>query len=164
MSAEELSWSLRSLNRASAQLEHALAEKLGLRPLDYEAMGHIMDQDGAHLGPAELGQRLRISTGSATELADRLERSGHIVRTRESSDRRRVQLVAQHHAVGRILGELGPLFVDLDDLSHEFSAGEQEIIQRYLRVASERLREHAARLGTAPPDDKRQARGAGPRP
>ena len=61
--SDVLSRSLRSLNRASAQLDHALAEKLGLRPLDYEAMGHIMVQGGAHLGPAELGHRLRISTG-----------------------------------------------------------------------------------------------------
>ena len=108
-----------------------------------------MDQDGAHLGPAELGHRFRISTGSATELADRLERSGHISRTREGTDRHRVQLVAQQHAVGRILGELGPLFVDLDNLSQEFSAEEQAVIQHYLRGAGDRLRSHTATLSAA---------------
>ena len=108
-----------------------------------------MDQDGAHLDPAELGHRLRISTVAATELADRLERSGHISRTREGTDRRRVQLVAQQHAVGRILGELGPLFVDIDNLSQEFSAEEQAVIQRYLRGAGDRLRSHAATLSAA---------------
>ena len=147
--ADVLPRSPRSVNRAASQLDHALAEKLGLRPLDYEAMGRIMDQDGAHLGPAELGHRLRISTGSATELADRLERSGHISRTRKGTDRRRVQLVAQQHAVGRILGKLGPLFVDLDNLSQEFSAEEQAVIQHYLRGAGDRLRSHAATLSAA---------------
>ncbi|MCB5274064.1 hypothetical protein BJG92_01591 [Arthrobacter sp. SO5] len=147
MSADELSWSLRSVNRAATQLDHALAAKLGLRQLDYEAMGHIMDQEGTQLGPAELGQRLRISTGSATELADRLERAGHIARTREGSDRRRVQLVARQEAVGLILGELGPLFADLDALSNEFTDGEQAVINRYLRAAGDRLRDHTRALG-----------------
>ena len=147
--ADVLSRSLRSPHRAASQLDHAVAEKLGLRWLDYEAVGHILYQDGAHLGPAELGHRLRISTGSATELADRLERSGHISRTREGADRRRVQLVAQQHAVGRILGELGPLCVDLDNLSQEFSAEEQVVIQQYLRGAGDRLRFHAATLSAA---------------
>jgi MarR family transcriptional regulator, organic hydroperoxide resistance regulator len=152
MAAEELSWSVRVLARAAAQVDHALAAKLDLRPLDYEAMGHIMDHEGADIGPAELGQRLRISTGSATELADRLERSGHIARTRASTDRRRVQLVAQQQAVGRILQELGPLFANLDELSTEFTAAERAVIERYLRAASERLQAHAKTLGASEVD------------
>lgn len=146
VAAEELSWSLRSVNRAAARLDHALATKLGLRQLDYEAVGHIMDQEGTQLGPAELGQRLGISTGSATELVDRLERAGHVARTREGTDRRRVQLVARQEAVGRILAELSPLFVDLDALSNQFSEGEQAIINHYLRAAADRVRLHTQAL------------------
>ena len=146
MSAQELSWSLRAVNRASAELDHALAAKLGLRQFDYDAMGHIMAQEGTQLGPAELGQRLRISTGSATELADRLERAVHIARTRDLTDRRRVQLVARQEAVGRILGELGPLFADLDTLSSEFTDNDRAIINRYLRAATDRLHVHTQAL------------------
>ncbi|TFD92117.1 MarR family transcriptional regulator [Cryobacterium lactosi] len=147
MSAEEVSWALRSVNRAATELDHALASRIGLRPLDYEAMGHIMNLEGTELGPAELGQRLGISTGSATELADRLERADHIARIRSESDRRRVRLVPQAKTVGRILGELGPLFKGLDDIAQEFTPDEQLAIQRYLRKSAAELERHAAVLG-----------------
>jgi DNA-binding MarR family transcriptional regulator len=146
MSAEEVSWALRGVNRAAAELDHALAAKIGLRPLDYEAMGHIMNLEGSQLGPVELGHRLGISTGSATELADRLERADHIARVRSGSDRRRVSLVPQAKTVGRILGELGPLFDGLDDIARQFTPDEQLAIQRYLRRAAAELERHAAAL------------------
>ncbi|WP_439593751.1 MarR family winged helix-turn-helix transcriptional regulator [Microbacterium sp.] len=149
MSADELSWALRSVNRAAAQLDHALAARMGLRPTDYEAMGHIMDSEGSHLGPVELGQRLGMSTGSATELADRLERAGHILRARDEADRRRVSLVPQGETVGRILGELGPLFEALDELAADFSDHERDAIERYLRQAARRLQTRAQELGGA---------------
>lgn len=144
--AEELSWDLRALNRAAAQLDQALAQKIGLRALDYEAMGHIMAGERFGLGPAELGQRLGISTGSATELADRLERAGHIIRARDSEDRRRVNLVPQAESVGRILSELAPLFTGLDDLSVDLSEADRAVIGRFLRGAATQLRTHADRL------------------
>lgn len=150
MSADELSWSLRSVNRAAVELDHALASRVGLRPIDYEAMGHIMDREGSGLGPAELGHRLGISTGSATELVDRLERAGHIARSRADDDRRRVNLIPQPHAVGRILGELGPLFAALDTLAEDFTDDERAAIDRYLRAAAARLQTRAAELSAEP--------------
>ena len=143
MQAEELSWSLRSLNRAATEVDHALAQRVGLRQLDYAAMGHVMDQEGSALGPAELGHRLGISTGCATELVDRLERAGHISRSRDETDRRRVSLLANKQAVDRILTELGPLFGSLDELSRSFTAEEQQVIDRYLRQAAQRLSDFA---------------------
>ena len=86
---------------------------------------------------------------------------GHISRIREGTDRRRVQLIAQRRAAGRILGQLMPLFADLDDLSREFSTGEQAVIQRYLRAASGRVQAHEARLGAAPDDAYRDNRRSG---
>lgn len=156
MSAEELSWALRAVNRAAAQLDHALAARVGLRPLDYDAMGQIMDLEGSQLGPAELGSRLGISTGSATELADRLEHAGHIVRERDAADRRRVNLVPQPAAVRRILGELAPLFAGLDDLAGQFSADEQATIGRFLRSAAAELEAHAAALSKERPAHSRE--------
>ncbi|PXA72333.1 MarR family winged helix-turn-helix transcriptional regulator [Cryobacterium arcticum] len=146
MSAADVSWSLRAVNRAAGNLDHALAAKVGLRSLDYEAMGHIMDSETSPLGPAELGARLGISTGSATELADRLEKAGHVTRSRDDLDRRRVHLVPQAHAVARILGELGPLFAALDTLAEQFTEQENAVISRYLRSAAAELDAHAEAL------------------
>lgn len=149
MTAEELSWSLRSLNRAATEVDYALAQRVGLRQLDYAALGHVMDQQGSALGPAELGHRLGISTGSATELVDRLERAGHLSRSRDEADRRRVSLVPNKQAVDRILSELGPLFGSLDELAASFTEDEQQVIDRYLRTAAQRLSEFAQEI--APP-------------
>jgi DNA-binding MarR family transcriptional regulator len=141
MTASEASWALRDTNRAAAEVDQALGRRLGLRPMDYAAMSHVMSA-GSPLGPNELSARLGISTGSATELVDRLERAGHLRRERDPHDRRRIGLRATDAAVGRILGELAPLFTALDDLAGEFTEQELDVVVRYLRRAAGLLREH----------------------
>jgi len=59
-----------------------LAHRLGLRALDYTAMSHVLGADRP-MGPFELGRRLGISSGSATELVDRLERADQLERRRD---------------------------------------------------------------------------------
>lgn len=142
MRAEELSWALRAVVRASAEVDRVLARRLGLRPLDYSAVGHAMTSPG-RVGPAELAERLGISSGSASELVDRLEAAGHLRRDRHPTDRRRVTLTATDGAVGRILQILGPLFDDLDTLAREFTPDEQDAIRRFLRGAEHRLHGYA---------------------
>jgi DNA-binding MarR family transcriptional regulator len=138
VAAHELSWALRAVVRASADVDHDLAQRLDVRPLDYAALTHVMTSEEP-LGPAELSARLGISTGSGTELVDRLERTGHLRRARHPTDRRRVGLHATDEAVARVLSALRPLFDDLDDLAEGFSDAEQDAIIRYLRGANERL-------------------------
>lgn len=146
MSATELSWSLRATNRAAAEIDAALAARLGLRALDYAALGHVMEHTDEPLGPAGLGKRLGISTGSATELVDRLERAGHLERRREQHDRRRVSIVAREAAVLAVLEELGPLFAALDELAAQFDEAEQLVVNRYLRSATAVLVDFATGL------------------
>lgn len=145
--AGDLSWALRAVNRAGSTLDQAVAARLGLRLMDYAAFSHILSAAPDPIGPGELGQRLGITTGSATELVDRLERADHIVRQRAVDDRRRVALVPREHSVERTLGELTPLFARLDELADEFTPEEQAVIARYLRGAQERLAVEADELG-----------------
>lgn len=136
--AHQLSWLLRALIRASADTDRHLAQRLLLRPLDYTAMNHVMTST-TPLGPAELSARLGISTGSGTELVDRLERDGHLRRQRHPGDRRRVSLHATEAGITQILATLGPLFTALDALADEFTPAEQDTIARYLRGVAQRL-------------------------
>lgn len=146
MDANELSWALRAVVQASGELSRDLARRLELRPLDYAAMDHVMNSPNL-LGPADLSERLGISTGSATELVDRLEAAGHLRRGRHPTDRRRVTLAPTDAAVGEILGALAPLFEKLDALAADFDPAERAAIQRYLRAAEDRLHDHARHLG-----------------
>lgn len=144
--AHEVSWALRDLNRATADVERALAEHMHLRPMDYDAIGHLMESERSPLGTLELAARLRISPGSATELVDRLERAGHVARERSPRDRRRVQLTVQPQAVDQVIGGLTPLFRTLDDLADEYSEEQQRAIADYLRRAAAHTRTFMAGL------------------
>ncbi|WP_322410051.1 MarR family transcriptional regulator [Microbacterium invictum] len=144
--ASEVSWALRDLNRATADLDRALADHMRLRPMDYDAIGHVMDAERDPLGTLELAARLRISPGSATELVDRLEKAGHVRRERSRTDRRRVQVSVTPHAIAQVLGDLGPLFRLLDDLAAGYPPAEQEVIAGFLRGAAERTRTFMATL------------------
>ncbi len=140
VSASEASWALRDANRAAAEVDQVLARRIGMRRLDYDALGHVMT-GGHQVGPKQLSERLGISTGSATELVDRLERSGHLLRGPGARDRRRVSLQPTAPAVDRILGELAPLFAALDELADRFTPAELDAIVRYLRGAAAILRD-----------------------
>lgn len=151
VSASEVSWALREVNRLAAELDVEIAGRLRLRLLDSMALGHVMTADRP-LGPAELSGRLGISTGSGTELVDRLERAGHLKRHRDNQDRRRVALSASPDAVQSLLGELAPLFTALDEVAAELPVEQQAVVIAYLRTAAVRMREFIevrAPLGSA---------------
>lgn len=142
MDAHELSWALRELTRMAAEVDVELARRLKLRPLDNTALDHVL-RSAEPMGPLELSQRLGISTGSTTELIDRLERAGHLERRRDSHDRRRVSLHPTEPAVAQVLFELRPLFDALDAAGNEFTPEEQDVVGRYLRRVSQALRAYA---------------------
>src|ERR671932_2615494 len=79
---------LRALQGAIGEAELALARRMHLNPTDLSAMGHLAFAEDS-LGTGELTSRLGISPAATTELVDRLERAGHVLRRRDESDRRR---------------------------------------------------------------------------
>lgn len=144
--ADDVSWAFRAANRASAELDTALARRLGLKQTDYDAMGHLMSSPEP-MGPNELGRRLGITPASSTELVDRLESAGHLHRVRSVADRRRVELHATPTSVGRIIGELEPLFTALDDVAAGLSEEQRETVIAYLRGVGDATRRFVEELG-----------------
>jgi DNA-binding MarR family transcriptional regulator len=71
-----------------------LAAWMQLPGSDANALGQIVwaAEAGAPLSPAELARRIGMTSGATTVLLNRLEAAGHIRRSRESADRRRVTL------------------------------------------------------------------------
>lgn len=152
----EVSQALREVTFAAAQVDRALTRALHLRPTDYAALGHVMTAPEPP-GPAELAARLGISTGSATELVDRLEHAGHLRRERHPADRRRLGLHATDTAVAEVLGALGPMFTGLTEVAAALTHAERETVTRYLRAAAERMNAFADGLPRAPPRDAHPA-------
>ncbi|WP_326950118.1 MarR family transcriptional regulator [Amycolatopsis sp. NBC_01307] len=76
------------------ELNQHLAAWMRLPGSDANALGQIVwaDEAGAPLSPAELSRLIGMTTGATTVLLNRLETAGHVHRSRESADRRRVTL------------------------------------------------------------------------
>lgn len=141
VTAQELSWALRDVTLAAVDVDYAMARRVGLRPMDFVALNHILVNEGS-LSPYALSQRLGISTGSTSELIDRLERSGHAERHRVADDRRRVSLAPTTTAVERVLTELAPLLATLEDIASDYTAEQRDLIADYLRRVSRAMHDH----------------------
>lgn len=79
---------------AFTELNQHLSSWMGLPTSDANALGQIIwaAESGAPLSPAALARRLGMTSGAVSILCNRLERAGHVTRSRTDTDRRRVTL------------------------------------------------------------------------
>jgi MarR family transcriptional regulator, organic hydroperoxide resistance regulator len=86
--------SLRELAAAQSELGRAFARSMRMHGTDAVAIVEIINAEGRGLPltPARLAERIGLTTGATSILLNRLEKAGHVVRTREHSDRRVVTL------------------------------------------------------------------------
>ena len=129
-------WGLHQLVVAAAALDVTLSHRLGLSPIEYQAMKHVMTSKGP-IGPVELGTLVGLTSGSATTLVDRLERAGSLVRRRDAGDRRRVTLEPTPHALNSTRQVLRPLEGALEKVLAGYSTEEQQVIARFLDDAND---------------------------
>ena len=125
---------LRALDTASTDAAGALARRMVMHPTDLAAMSHIA-YAAQPLGPRELSARLGITPGAMTDVVDRLESAGHLMRRRDTTDRRRVQLVPTESANAEVRTQLAELLDALDTITAAFTPDERAAIQRYLSLA-----------------------------
>ncbi|MCP3803787.1 MarR family transcriptional regulator [Allokutzneria sp. A3M-2-11 16] len=90
--AEGILDGLRTFGAIYTELTNRFAAWLGLHATDAAALVEILyaEDKGAPLSPTALSQRLSLTTGATANLLNRLEKLGHVVRTREETDRRKV--------------------------------------------------------------------------
>ncbi|MFD4668839.1 MarR family winged helix-turn-helix transcriptional regulator [Lentzea sp. NPDC058450] len=109
---------LRDWTLAFAALNQHLAAWTRLPASDANALGQIVwaAEAGTPLSPVRLARQIGMTTGATTILLNRLEAAGHVVRSRESEDRRRVTLrpapAAREHA-RRFLAVAGTEIADV---------------------------------------------------
>ncbi|ALE73126.1 MULTISPECIES: MarR family transcriptional regulator [unclassified Pseudonocardia] len=134
-------------------LGQAFAGRHGLHPTDLHALLAVMRADaaGEPLTPGLLGSRLGLSTGATTALVDRLERAGHVRRTRESADRRRVTLHQAENAA-RVGGAFfGPLGHRMDAALADFDEAELTAAARFLTRMNALVADYRADLAAENP-------------
>jgi DNA-binding MarR family transcriptional regulator len=106
-----------------------------LHPTDVRALIALLEADRADVPatPGWLAARLGLDASSVTALVDRLERLGHVRRSRDVTDRRRVQLQLQDQAHALGWAFFGPLIGEALTAARSLTETELETVQEFLR-------------------------------
>lgn len=87
----QLCFPLYAATRAVTRAYGTLLAETGLTYPQYLALLALWGADGP-MTVGELGARLRLDSGTLTPLLKRLESAGHVTRTRDAADERRVRI------------------------------------------------------------------------
>ncbi|MEU3622919.1 MarR family transcriptional regulator [Amycolatopsis coloradensis] len=126
---------LRSFGANYTEFTRRFANWLGLHATDAAALVEILyaEDTGSPLSPARLGERVSLTSGATTNLLNRLENLGYVVRTRESTDRRVVTLRSGPDIQEPAREFFGPFSAGLAALVAEYPAEEIERFEAFLR-------------------------------
>ena len=128
---------LRQLLDTSAAVRPAVAERAGVTQTELVALEHLIR---GPIGPAEVARLLGVTSAAATGIVDRLQARGHVERRAHATDRRRTELVITPTAREDVLAHLLPMFRALAELDADLTEDEREVVDRYLRRATEAVR------------------------
>lgn len=118
---QQVCFPLYAASNALTRAYRPVLAPLGLTYPQYLVMLVLWERDGLTVG--DIGQRLRLDSGTLTPLLKRLEQAGLVVRQRSAADERRVELFLT--ADGRALRQkavavppqmLGTMGLSLEDL------------------------------------------------
>ncbi|WP_231873151.1 MULTISPECIES: MarR family transcriptional regulator [Kitasatospora] len=146
MEQREFGRLLQGLASEMNQLGHDFAAASGLHATDVQALLAVLRApDPPGLTPGGLRAQLGLTSGAVTAVLDRLERAGHVHRTRDEHDRRQVH-VHYHPDAARIAGEwFAPVADRTDRVRAEFTPEQVATVVRFLTRMTEELaglREH----------------------
>ncbi len=145
----ELGRLLQGLASEMNLLGQDFAASQGLHATDVQALLAIMRgpggqgaQPGATPGamtPGRLREELGVTSGAVTAVLDRLERAGHVHRTRDSADRRQVH-VHYNPGASRIASAwFTPVAERTDVVRADFTPQELAVVARFLGRMTEEL-------------------------
>ena len=107
-----------------------LGTALGINPTDMAALEHLIS-DGP-LPPTELAMRLSVTTAGITQVIDRLERVGHVVRERQLDDKRRVLVRPVPESVAQAYRHIAPMLSGLSAVLDALDGRDRTVIEAFL--------------------------------
>lgn len=128
---------LRELLALGERVPASVAREAALSHSELRALELLVE---APRGPVELSHHLGVTSAASSGIVDRLCARGHAERVPHPSDGRRTQVLITDSAREEVLGHLMPMFTRLQALDAEFSPDELEVVERYLRAATEAVR------------------------
>ncbi|HXV93196.1 MAG TPA: helix-turn-helix domain-containing protein [Pseudonocardia sp.] len=128
----------------TGRLSQVFADRHDMHPTDLNALLAVMqaDRSGTPLTPGRLGEHLGLSSGATTAVIDRLERVGHVQRSRDERDRRRVTLHYGSTAAAVGMEFFGPLGARMDAVLQGYAPAELDAVRRFLADMVAMVAEH----------------------
>ncbi|GEE00119.1 hypothetical protein nbrc107696_05650 [Gordonia spumicola] len=148
---EGLADRLRVYGATYREFSRQFAAWLGLHSTDAEALLEILaaEEGGGVMTPARLSERIGKSNPATTAVINRLERAGHVVRTKENDDRRVVTLRSAPDVQALADEFFAPLGRDVGGLIVRYPASD---IARFEGFLDELLGVMRVRLAAERPD------------
>ncbi len=122
----------------------AVAEQIGLGPTEEKTLLIL-----SGLGPltaGEIADQTGLTTGSVTNLIDRMEKKGFVRRIRDTKDRRRVIVEVNEDSMAQLYTVFGSMQGSFDDLYDPYSDEQIATIIDYLKRSAQRSQEAVTRL------------------
>jgi DNA-binding MarR family transcriptional regulator len=141
--AREINLALRRVLQAGREMQSAMARRLGVRVTDVQAVDHVVSSADP-LGPVELGNRLGIRSASATALVHRMVTAGHLERTPDPLDRRRVALRVTDHARDEVRLALTPLVDAVTEIADRLDDDQVRTVLGFLSDVTDAMHDYAA--------------------
>ncbi|MGW7517372.1 MarR family winged helix-turn-helix transcriptional regulator [Streptomyces sp. NPDC054796] len=143
------------MNAEFNRLAHEFAQEHRLHVTDVQALIVILDggsggsaealaggADGEErppVTPGMLRERLNLTSGAVTACLDRLERAGHVRRTRDPGDRRVVHLHYEPRGMKIARAYFEPLARSTEAARGRFSEAELKTVVRFLAAMNEEV-------------------------
>lgn len=144
-SAEDVVFALRTFEVERDRFDDAVARGQGISRTDLQALDHLHINDG--LTPGQLGDRMMLTSGAITALADRLEQLGWLTREPHPSDRRSTVLRLTRKARETADRIFDPFAGEMVDAAADLSPAERAACRHFLSQAAEIAERHAERIG-----------------
>ncbi|MCE4052423.1 MarR family winged helix-turn-helix transcriptional regulator [Pseudomonas sp. Au-Pse12] len=107
-----------------------LSAALGINQTDMAALEHLIT-DGP-LPPTELAARLSVTTAGITQVIDRLERAGHVVRQRQLNDKRRVLVCPVPASAAEAYRHIAPMLNGLGTVLGALDGQDRAVVEAFL--------------------------------
>ncbi len=139
---------LNTYSSEAQHIGHAFANRNHLHATDMHALLAVMhaERHGTPLTPGKLGEAIGLTSGATTALIDRLEKGGHLRRTRESTDRRVVHLRYGDAGMSLAMAFFTPLRPHTDAVMDQFDVDELQTIEKFLSGMTSALVEYRDEL------------------
>lgn len=138
----ELWAAIYSVIKSSNSAMPASARRLSIAKADMTILELLMERPHS---PSELAAALQVTNAAISIAIDRLEQRGHVIRTKDESDGRKVVVKITDVAETEVGAELAPMFIHLHSMVEETPKKDREVITNFLRKVDQVLQTHTDR-------------------